>query len=154
MWKYTYKQYKKSPLIGIGWLHFGRSKSSANCHNLYLQVLTETGIVGAAIFLAALVQILLRSRDVQYELYGTDQPELLALPLGILASIAVHGMVEASALFGTTALPLLLGYSVGLIDRLPSLLSQGSASQPTSIAKPAIPRLEIRPSRVNHRTEF
>ena len=139
-------------MIGIGWLHFG--KSSANCHNLYLQVLTETGIVGSAIFLAALVQILLRSRNVKYELYGTDQPELLALPLGLLASIAVHGMVEASALFGTTALPLLLGYSVGLIDRLPALISKGSTPQQPSVSNPAIPRLEIRPSRPTSLTQF
>jgi len=154
MWKYAYKKYETSPMIGIGWLHFGTSKSSANCHNLYLQVLTETGIVGSAIFLAALVQILLRSRNVKYELYGSNQPELLALPLGLLASIAVHGMVEASALFGTTALPLLLGYSVGLIDRLPALLSTGSTTQQPSVSKPAIPRLEIRPRRTTPRTQF
>jgi O-antigen ligase len=154
MWKYAYKKYETSPMIGIGWLHFGKSRSSANCHNLYLQVLVETGIVGSAIFLAALVQILLRSRNVKYELYGTDQPELLALPLGLLASIAVHGMVEASALFGTTALPLLLGYSVGLIDRLPALISKGSTPQQPSVSNPAIPRLEIRPSRPTSLTQF
>ena len=155
MWNYALRRYNAaSPLIGVGWLNFGKGKTSANCHNLYLQVLTETGIVGSAIFLSALVQILLRSRAVKYDLYGSAQPELLALPLGLLASIAVHGMVESSALFGTSALPLLLGYSVGLIDRLPILLSQGSSSQQPTVSTPAIPRLDIRPSRTTPRTQF
>lgn len=152
MWKYAYKKYETAPVFGIGWLHFGNG--SANCHNLYLQVLTETGIIGAAIFLSALVQILLRTRDVKYELYGSSQPELLALPFGLLASIGVHGMVEASALFGTTALPLLLGYSIALIDRLPHLISGDPSSHQIPVSKPAIPRLEIRPSRQARQSEF
>lgn len=40
MWTWTYKQYKKSPVLGIGWLHFGTT--SANCHNAFLQILTDS----------------------------------------------------------------------------------------------------------------
>ena len=151
MWEWTYKRFKRSPVIGIGWLHWGNS--SANCHNAYLQVLTETGIVGAAIFLASIVQIVLRIFSVKYTLRESTNPELLALPLGLLASLAVHGMIEASVVLGTTGLPLLLGFSVALVDRLPSLVNQGSSSMPVARATPAIPRLEIRARRshVNRR---
>lgn len=145
MWTWTFKQYKKSPIIGIGWLHFGNS--SANCHNAFLQILTEVGIIGSAIFLSFFVQFLVRMRDVKYDLQGTSHPELVALPVGLLASLGIHGMVEASVLLGTTALPILLGYSVALVDRLPDILNKENGPQPTEAAKPAIPRLEIRSAR-------
>ncbi len=145
MWNWTYRQYQKSPVIGIGWLHFGNS--SANCHNAFLQILTEVGIVGAAIFLSFLVQFLVRMRSVKYELYGSSHPELVALPVGLLASLAIHGMVEASVLLGTTALPILLGYSVALVDRLPDIMNKASGPQPKETIKRAIPRLEIRSAR-------
>lgn len=145
MWLYTYRQFEKSPLMGIGWLHFG--KGTANCHNAYLQVLTESGILGAAILLIFLIKVFVRSLEAKTELGNSGHPELLALPLGLLASIAIHGMVEASALLGTTSLPLLLGFSVGLIDRLPDLLNSEAQDKIAPKPKPAIPRLDIRSSR-------
>ncbi len=146
MWNFALKKFNKSPIIGIGWLSWGK-KSSANCHNAYLQILVEVGILGAAVFLASTVQLILRLSSVKYTLRESSHPELLALPLGLLASLAVHGMIEASFLFGTTALPLLLGFSIALIDRLPSLLATSSATIPISRTTPAIPRLDIRPRR-------
>ena len=149
MWKYAIKQWNTNRLIGIGWLHFNKSKATANCHNLYLQILAETGILGAVIMTGVLIQILLRTQVVKHELFGTATPELLALPMGLLASIAVHGMVEASALFGTTCLPLLLGYSIGLIDRLPVLTTKATDGSRAVKRAPAIPQLDIR-SRQGH----
>ncbi len=147
MWNFAYKKFEKapSPFIGIGWLHWG--KSSANCHNLYLQVLVECGYFGTVFFVVCLFRIAVRSNEVKHELYGSPNPELSALPMGILASLAVHGMVESSTLFGTTSAPLLLGYSVALLDQLPHLLSHGNYPTPPTEKRAAVPRLEIKSTR-------
>lgn len=56
MWQYAMTLFKLNPILGIGWDAFKyvnyltRSLEGLNCHNVYLQLLVETGIVGAIPF--------------------------------------------------------------------------------------------------------
>ncbi len=61
MWKAVWEQFEKSPLIGHGYfvtsengkLDVWERRTNHTAHNLVLQVLVSTGLVGAMIFLAA-----------------------------------------------------------------------------------------------------
>lgn len=145
MWEFSMKRFYRNPGIGCGWLHFGNSQ--ANSHSIYIQVLAESGLVGGTFFVIFVLQLLIGSSRRKNELYGMASPELLALPMGIVTSVAVHGMVEASALFGTTSLPLLFGFSIALIDRLPDLMREGTLELPPEKPASAVPRLDIRSTR-------
>lgn len=145
MWQFSMKRFYANPAIGCGWLHFGNSQ--ANSHSVYIQVIVESGLVGGTFFVAFVFQVFIGSSRSKQELSGMASPELLALPMGIVTSVAVHGMVEASALFGTTSLPLLFGFSITLIDRLPDLMREGTLDLPTEKPVSAIPRLDIRSTR-------
>lgn len=64
LWNYAWEFFKESPLIGKGWGYYshnfsfslsGVEVSNLNAHNTYLQLLAETGILGATIFLCLFV---------------------------------------------------------------------------------------------------
>ena len=78
MWKATYDMWRKRPLVGIG---FGRYREewreecsrgelpkevctkwveNVDPHNVFVQVLSETGVLGATTFLLLLLFVLLR----------------------------------------------------------------------------------------------
>lgn len=51
MWKIALDNFKMSPLVGIGWGHFIKINIHAwNAHNIYLQLLCETGIIGFSVY--------------------------------------------------------------------------------------------------------
>ncbi|WP_461202965.1 O-antigen ligase family protein [Enterococcus sp. N342-3-1-2] len=60
LWKYTFTLFKEAPIIGAG---FGvvRSVFNMETHNIYLQLLGETGIVGFILFLALFILFLKNS---------------------------------------------------------------------------------------------
>ena len=52
----------RNPVTGIGWEHFRNySGSGNNGHNIYLQLLTELGVIGGVLFILLLGLILLRT---------------------------------------------------------------------------------------------
>lgn len=70
LWKAALKCYRESPILGIGWLGY-RDRCSVNLalvvlakvesmdtHNVYLQVLCESGIIGFSIYLFAIISSL------------------------------------------------------------------------------------------------
>lgn len=51
-WNQAIEAFKKNPLFGIGWSGFREKVNTINeghCHNIYIQLLCETGIVGTCI---------------------------------------------------------------------------------------------------------
>ena len=50
-WETAIEQFRAHPIFGIGWLHFRSVNLDGNDpHNIYIQLICETGIVGACIF--------------------------------------------------------------------------------------------------------
>lgn len=67
MWEYALKMIKRSPLIGAGWWGF-RYESDivrvlydaiTGCHNIYLEIMANCGLVGFAILISALFSSLI-----------------------------------------------------------------------------------------------
>ena len=54
------EMFKEHPVFGIGWEQFRHQYSRySDVHNIYLQVLCETGVVGAGVFIAAFITTLI-----------------------------------------------------------------------------------------------
>jgi O-antigen ligase len=120
-WGRCLDRWRKKPIHGVGWLHsHGRS---ATTMNMYLQVLVETGIIGALMFFVCILAVVrsgwrVFSRQHQW----SRQLRVLGwLALGCTFGLLVHGVAESSTLLGTTSNSLVLGFAVTLLDRLPSL---------------------------------
>lgn len=54
------EQFERYPIFGIGWEQFRYSYTRyTDVHNIYLQLLCETGIVGAGVFIAAFITMIM-----------------------------------------------------------------------------------------------
>lgn len=139
MWSVCLREWQQSPVIGVGWFaHRHRSRSTMN---MYLQVLVECGVIGALIlaaWLAGLVSWCIRlSRKVGG--WPRDYRVCAWLSIGCVLGLLVHGIAESSVLLGTTANPLLLGYAVVMVERIPVMLKS---------AGPVVPALKLQKKRV------
>lgn len=73
LYKAAWEQFKEHPVFGIGWFQFQKTNMGilidnvgSNVHNIYLQLLLETGIVGFLLFIIASIFTLVRT--IQYYL--------------------------------------------------------------------------------------
>ncbi|MGN1131263.1 MAG: O-antigen ligase family protein [Ruminococcus sp.] len=64
LWEYAWDLFKSSPIWGHGWGYYANSidininsadVSNINAHNIYLQLLADTGIIGTLIFLVPMI---------------------------------------------------------------------------------------------------
>ncbi len=105
LWKFAVKTFTEHPLVGSGIGSFGFYIPShfkapgylvSHAHNIYLQLLAETGILGFTAF----ISFVLTSMYVSFKLFRSspcDQTRSLAL--GVMASSAgllAHGSVDAT----------------------------------------------------------
>ena len=67
LWQYAFEVFKEHPFLGAGWGSYSNnidivintvSVNSIYAHNIYLQLLAETGIIGTSIFIIALIKSL------------------------------------------------------------------------------------------------
>ena len=103
LWDTAWNLFVQSPIIGIGWGNFVGTYGSYisfipadvfDVHNLYLQLLAETGIVGFAAFFVLMYRA---TRDAQRQLRSTRADLDRALGFGVLGAILtvlVHGNVD------------------------------------------------------------
>ena len=122
IWSNAMKSFRKSPLIGEGWIKKDEGASTVNLHSMYLQTMAETGLVGTFMLLLSFLFPIFRG----FRFYVTVRrnvviSNLLALPLGLLVLMLAHGIGESGTLMGSTLNSLFLGFSVAMIDRLPEL---------------------------------
>lgn len=62
MWAIAIDYFKQNPIIGLGWGRFSAvNLHEWNAHNIYLQILAETGIVGFLVFIFFFVSTLVNS---------------------------------------------------------------------------------------------
>lgn len=132
LWQTAWNYFVGSPVIGVGWGNFtalyGLDLTSFNpgelaVHNIYLQLLSETGLVGFVSFFYLVIQSWRQARN---QLRGSLEFLDSALAFGVLGallSILVHGFVDflfhVDAQFGTLcwALMALLVVSGQLQDK-------------------------------------
>jgi putative inorganic carbon (HCO3(-)) transporter len=110
-WDAAWGMFLSSPLIGVGYGNFGGlfelpgEDIRRDVHNIYLQLLAETGVLGFAIFFL-LVAVALRLAWRQFCLPRDLTDKVLGFAaLGGIISVLTHGLVEylfnASPQFGT-----------------------------------------------------
>jgi O-antigen ligase len=124
-WQSNLDMISHAPLFGHGWIYAGRDSGYANLHSMYYQILAEMGIVGAVLFAGCLMPVLLQwyhcYRSVGRVARGS---EFVILPAMLIGASLVMGIFETSALAGTLPDTLLLGFAIGMTDRLPALLQR------------------------------
>ncbi len=114
LWVSAWDLFTHSPVIGVGWGNFTSvyglddpsfEPGKVGAHNIYLQLLSETGLVGFAAFFYFVAQSWRQARN---QLRGSLDFLDAALAFGVLGallSVLVHGFVdflfEANAQFGT-----------------------------------------------------
>jgi O-antigen ligase len=107
LWQTAWNYFVDSPVIGVGWGNFVGlyaidltsfsnwfQPGVSEVHNVYLQLLAETGLVGFAAFFYLIVQ---SWRRAWCQLHSSIDPLASALAFGILGallSILVHGLVD------------------------------------------------------------
>ena len=91
--------------------------------NMYLQVLVETGVIGAAGFLFCIGAVMRSGLKVVrlQRHWGKNLKAISWLTLGCTFGLLVHGLAESSSILGATSNPLVLGFSIALLERLPKL---------------------------------
>jgi predicted Kef-type K+ transport protein len=115
------KNFVRSPLVGQGWIDSGNG--TANLMSIYMQTLAELGVIGMAILIVVLVILAGRAwrlRAIVRRYHFAADVGYLAI--GLMVSILAHGAFESGDFMGSTINALLLGFSVGLLDRLPDLI--------------------------------
>jgi len=133
LWNFGLQHFYDNPLIGAGWVFDARERAggaTANLHSIYIQILAETGLVGAALFLAMLVICGMRALvllNIIRKAPGTAPYAFFAFALA--GATLAHGAAESSTLQGTNLNGLLLPFAVGLLDRLPQMIREAGAAQ-------------------------
>ena len=65
MWKYAFNLFEQKPLLGTGWWGFRysaitnvRADALTGCHNVYIEILSNCGVIGFFIFVVAIISSL------------------------------------------------------------------------------------------------
>jgi len=116
MWKAGLQLFFQSPVVGHGWLS-SSGRGTANLHNVYLQILAETGIVGGVLFLLGVFAIARLIRRLAPKIQPVDRP-IYYLALGLVVALMVHGMVESALILGSTVNTMLFGFALGLFHNM------------------------------------
>ncbi|UCD74223.1 MAG: O-antigen ligase family protein [Phycisphaerales bacterium] len=126
IWAEGMAMYSESPLIGAGWATErqigGGLADTINLHNIYVQALAETGLVGLSLLLLALIIASVYALVALRGLRGVRefQPGLYFAG-GAFGAALAHGLVASSALSGSNIPAVLLPFCIGLFERLPML---------------------------------
>lgn len=133
VWGMAMTYFREAPVFGQGWVHSqgilpqGAIPSTQNLHSIYFQVLAEIGFVGFFFFLLAMLFVGLKLLGSwRYAIQFPSAKPYAYLMVGFFAAIFAHGFVESATFVGTTVNAVLLGWTIGMIDRLPKLAWQHS----------------------------
>ncbi|HEY3968505.1 MAG TPA: O-antigen ligase family protein [Planctomycetaceae bacterium] len=148
VWRYVFKGYLKSPLIGTGWWT-NNGTSWANTHNAYLQVLTESGPLGITLLALALFTMLRSWKRNHAWLRKCRLPlNLSYLTAALVVPVLLEGFAESGVFMGSGVNALFLGMGVGLLDRTIGLVT-GSSSGAGASAGPPGGQVGGRPNRIS-----
>ena len=109
MWNYALRLFSRNPLIGIGWGGFSASSGyGMNAHNVYIQLLAETGFLGFNIYMFTLILLVINlirgcrlnmKRCCYDELYFSSFASLLILIFYILYSFSGNCLFDGTFRF-------------------------------------------------------
>lgn len=111
MWDRACSIFNQNPILGIGWYGF-RYKSglsaltgaTAGCHNIYLELLCETGLLGFCVFIMAMASsIVITWKNINYLSHQERDVELTSIKLALSVSFAIQFFV---LLYGMTGNPI------------------------------------------------
>jgi O-antigen ligase len=123
IWKFAMRKFRSSPLFGVGWLNSGTGWSTVQ--SAYLQTLVETGVIGASLLAGWLFIMLFRMKQLaKWAISRGPVSDAASIVLAMLASILFHGLAESTTFVGTSIDSLLLGFGVGMSDRMPELAAK------------------------------
>ena len=107
LWKQAISLFVEHPILGIGWGGFANSVSESyrsvhgqvyNAHNIYLQFLAETGIIGTLIIVSCLVWLFIHGIRQAVILKNNEElshlRRLNVIALGIQAYFLILGMID------------------------------------------------------------
>ncbi|HEV3425570.1 MAG TPA: Wzy polymerase domain-containing protein, partial [Paraburkholderia sp.] len=130
LWKYGWTMFKTHPLLGVGWGEFpryqfdfvrklGGVEIANNSHDIFLDLLGKTGLIGLAIVLLGLVAWFVRVLRV---------PHTAARVFGIalIGVLAMHALVEYPQQYMFFLLPAMFVF--GLLETRPLRLVSGRLS--------------------------
>lgn len=92
-----------NPVLGVGYGNFKVALTNAiavpdgfmlDAHNLYLELLAETGLVGFLVFAALIIMCLRCARRMQRESLSATEAVIGIATIAAIGSILVHGAVE------------------------------------------------------------
>lgn len=94
MWNYALDLFKQKPLFGTGWWGFRysgitniRADALTGCHNVYIEILSNCGIVGFVIFIIAIISALyITQKNIKF---CTDN-ELKSYKIVVLCSAVIQ----------------------------------------------------------------
>lgn len=136
-WRQAMDYFMDSPFIGQGWVLNEEARAGGgtqNMHSIYMQVIAETGLVGAFIFGVVVLYIALRAfRLFLFARSRHADTRYVYFTLGLTASLFAHGMAESSTIIGSNINAIMLPFALGMIDRLRELIAE---AQP-AFAEPA-----------------
>jgi hypothetical protein len=148
IWKEGWKIFQRSPLAGEGWVHSTRAhgyQSTRNLHSIYIQTLAETGFLGLILLgLCFGVSIFLGVRMLTSVRPHAPVPHFVALALGLLATLMLHGIGASSVRTQGLSITLFLGFCIGLIDHLPQLARRENNYASGTLMYRLVPRLPRR----------
>jgi hypothetical protein len=109
-----------APVFGQGWVYnVGVVASTRNMHSVYGQVLAELGAVGFTLFwLTIFVVGVMVLRSWKYVIQVPQCVGYGYLMLGLFTAIFAHAFVESATFVGTTVNAMMLGWAIGMIDRM------------------------------------
>jgi O-antigen ligase len=145
-WSRALKHFSKSPLIGVGWLSQRSGSNWATVQSAYIQTLVEAGVLGllslASAILVSLAALWSSRRTIRS---SPAAGRLWYLAAGCLAASEFHGLCESSMVLGTSLTPLLLGFGLGLVDRLPALAASASGASRGPVLRYVVPTYRTGP---------
>jgi len=131
VWNKAMGYVQDSPIFGQGWVYAftaDGSMSPTNLHSAYLNILAETGLLGAVYFTIAVAATCVVGLKVRAQAtrLGTHVGAV-HFALAVFLALLGHAAIETAVLLGTTVQTIMLGLSVGLSDQVRLWLRQDGA---------------------------
>jgi O-antigen ligase len=130
LWKYGWTMFKTHPLLGVGWGEFpsyqyeyvktlGGVEIANNSHDIFIDLLAKTGLIGLAIVLFGLIAWLVR-------VVRAPQSAARVFGIALIGVLTMHALVEYPQQYMFFLLPAMFVF--GLLETRPLRLVPGRLS--------------------------
>lgn len=114
--------FRDSPIIGQGWVFIEAMRgepTTRNMHSIYFQILSETGLLGVALFaIVVLMALWYAFQLVVLARRGLANTRLCFAAIAIWVAPLLHGLAEAASITGASINLLMIGFGLTMMTRL------------------------------------